>query len=168
MQEAGTWGLMASYNKINGVFASENSKTLIDILKNEWGFEGLVMSDWFGTNSIVEAGKNGLDLEMPGPTRWRGEKLLQAVKESQVPESVIDDSIRRILGVMMKTGVFDDPAKAAAPEQAINLPEHRAIASRAAAEGIVLLKNEDRLLPLQGHARRAVRVAAGAVRTAGR
>ena len=148
VQEAGTWGLMSSYNKINGVFASENHRTLTEILKNEWGFEGLVMSDWFGTNSVVEGGKNGLDLEMPGPTRWRGKQLLQAVNDGEVPESAIDDSVRRLLGVMIKTGVFDDPGRASAPEQAVDRPEHRAVARRAAAEGIVLLKNEDSLLPL--------------------
>jgi beta-glucosidase len=80
VQEAGTWSLMASYNKVNGTYASENPHLLHEILKGQWGFDGLVISDWFGTKSTVEAANGGLDLEMPGPARWMGDDLLKAVK----------------------------------------------------------------------------------------
>ena len=146
VQEAHTWSVMASYNKINGVYAAENRYTLIEILKEEWGFDGLVMSDWFGTKSTVDAANNGLDLEMPGPPVWRGEKLLQAFRDRKVSEEAIDDSVRRLLRIIIKSGAFNHPEDR--PEQAVDKPEHRALARRAAAEGIVLLKNDRNVLPL--------------------
>ncbi len=143
VEEAGVWSVMASYNKVNGTFASENSYTLQDILKGEWGFEGLVMSDWFGTKSTVDAANNGLDLEMPGPPAWRGDKLLQAVKDGRVSEAAIDDMVRRLLRIVTKVSATENTE-----EQAIDRPEHRALIREAAAEGIVLLKNERDVLPL--------------------
>src|SRR5215216_5395162 len=78
--EAGTWAVMSGYNRVNGVYAGEHRPLLTDLLKREWGFDGIVMSDWFGLRSTVAAANNGLDLEMPGPTHWRGDKLLTAVE----------------------------------------------------------------------------------------
>jgi beta-glucosidase len=146
VQEAHTWAVMASYNKINGTFASENPYTLTDILREEWGFEGLVMSDWLGTNSTAASVNAGLDLEMPGPPIWRGEKLLQAFRAGEVDEATIDRSVRRLLRIIIKSGAFDHPQDR--PEQAVDKPEHRALARQAAAEGIVLLKNARNVLPL--------------------
>ena len=83
IQEAHSWGVMSAYNKINGVYAGENEPLLIDILKREWGFDGIVMSDWFGTKSTVDAANDGLDLEMPGPAQWRGERLLAAAEAGE-------------------------------------------------------------------------------------
>ncbi|MDW8147943.1 MAG: glycoside hydrolase family 3 C-terminal domain-containing protein [Roseiflexaceae bacterium] len=146
VQEAKTWAVMAAYNRVNGVYASEHPVLLNDILKREWGFDGIVMSDWFGTKSVAEAAANGLDLEMPGPTRWRGEQLIAAVENGQVSMAAIDKSVRRMLRTIARTGAFENPEIPF--EQAIDRPEHRALIRRAAAEGIVLLKNEGGILPL--------------------
>ena len=146
VEEAGVWSVMGAYNKINGVYACENRYTLTEILKGEWGFEGIVISDWFGTKSGVDSANNGLDLEMPGPAQWMGEKLLQAVREGLVSEAVIDDKVRRLLRVVFKSGAMDDPE--ARPEAAVDRPEHRKLIREAAAEGIVLLKNARGVLPL--------------------
>lgn len=146
VQEAKTWAVMASYNKINGTFASENSYTLIDILRNEWGFEGVTMSDWYGTKSTVPSVNNGLDLEMPGPALYRGEKLLQAVADGDVSEAMVDEHVRHILCWIAKMDVSTQREE---PEQALNSPEHRALIREAATEGIVLLKNQGNVLPLK-------------------
>jgi beta-glucosidase len=146
VQEAHPWSVMASYNKVNGTYAGENPYTLTDILREEWGFEGLVMSDWLGTKSTAASVNAGLDLEMPGPPVWRGEKLLRAFRAGEVDEATIDESVRRLLGIIVKSGAFEDPADP--PERAVDKPEHRALARQAAAEGIVLLKNDGSVLPL--------------------
>jgi beta-glucosidase len=143
VKEAGVWAVMSAYNKVNGTYCSENEYTLREILKGEWGFEGIVISDWGGTYSTVDAANNGLDLEMPGPARWMGEKLLQAVQDGQVSEAAIDDKVRRLLRIV-KSGAMDHPER---PEQAIDKPEHRLLIREAAGEGIVLLKNNG-VLPL--------------------
>ncbi|HEX2864876.1 MAG TPA: glycoside hydrolase family 3 N-terminal domain-containing protein, partial [Deinococcales bacterium] len=82
VKDGDAWAIMTAYNKVNGTFAGENPWTL-GVLRGEWGFDGLVMSDWFGTHSVVEAANAGLDLEMPGPTQWRGERLVRAVREGK-------------------------------------------------------------------------------------
>lgn len=147
VQEARAWGVMAAYNRVNGVYAGEHRELLIDILKREWGFDGIVMSDWFGVKSTVEAANNGLDLEMPGPSQWRGEKLLRAVESGDVSAAAIDESARRMLRTIMRAGALERPDPE--PEQAIDRPEHRQLIRRAAAEAAVLLKNERATLPLE-------------------
>ncbi len=139
IRQAKPWAVMSSYNRVNGTHASENSYTLLDILKGEWGFSGIVMSDWWGTYS-PNVVKGGLDLEMPGPARWMGERALEAVRCGAVSESVVDDKVRRLLHTVDKAGLFAHPE--ARPEEAIDRPEHRKVAREAAAEAIVLLKNE--------------------------
>jgi beta-glucosidase len=104
------------------------------------------MSDWFGTQSTVDAANNGMDLEMPGPPRWRGERLLNAVEAGEVASDAIDEAARRMLRLILRTGAFDDPTEH--PEQAIDRPEHRALIRAVAAEGMVLLKNAGGILPL--------------------
>jgi beta-glucosidase len=127
------------------VYVSERPDLLIELLKREWSFDGVVMSDWFATHSTAEAANGGMDLEMPGPTRHRGEKLVEAVRGGQVDAEVVRESARRVLRLIGRVGAFDDPA--IADEQAIDRPEHRALIRQAGAEGIVLLKN-DGVLPL--------------------
>lgn len=157
VREAKTWAVMASYNLINGIAASEHPYFLRTILREEWGFDGVIMSDWFFSVKSTAASVNaGLDLEMPGPGQWRGEKLLQAVKDGEVAESTIDESVLRILRLLEKTGKFEQPEEE--PEQAINLPAHRALIREAAAEGIVLLKNERNALPLQRSELRSIAI----------
>ncbi|MFC1975200.1 glycoside hydrolase family 3 C-terminal domain-containing protein [Chloroflexota bacterium] len=164
VKEAQPWSIMSSYNRINGTFAGDNDYLLTDILKGEWGFEGFVVSDWFGTKSTVEAANAGLDLEMPGPAQRMGDKLLQAVKEGQVDETVIDDKVRRLLRVVIKSGAFDDPTDH--PEQAVDKPEHRRLLRQAAGEAIVLLKNEDNVLPLDPEKVKTLAVVGPNARTA--
>jgi beta-glucosidase len=145
--EARPWTIMAAYNKVNGIPASESPYLLTEILREEWGFDGVVVSDWFESVKSTSASVNaGLDLEMPSP-HWRGEKLLVAVERGEVAEATIDTSVRRLLQLLVKAGLFEHAE--AAPEQDIDLPEHRALIREAAAEGIVLLKNEQHVLPLQ-------------------
>jgi beta-glucosidase len=161
---AKTWGVMSSYNKINGVHADENAELLQGILKTEYGFDGIVMSDWTGTNSTVNAANNGLDLEMPGPTRWRGEALVKAVESGEVNLEAIDEAARRILRIVERVGAFEDPEPKT--EQAIDRPEHRALIRRAASESMVLLKNANNILPLETSKLKSIAVIGPNVKTA--
>ena len=147
VKEAAPYTVMCSYNRINGVYASENGYLLRDILKGEWGFEGLVVSDWTANHTIVDSVKNGLDLEMPGPAKYYGSLLEDAVNIWQIDETVIDDAARRVLTILFKVGKFDDPA--ALPAGSVNTPEHQSLARVVAEEAITLLKNEGSILPLQ-------------------
>jgi beta-glucosidase len=147
IREAKSWTIMASYNLVNGVAASEHPYLLTEILRDEWGYDGLVVSDWFmSVKSTAPSVNAGLDLEMPGPGVWRGDLLLQAVERDEVDEATLDTSIRRLLLLLQRTSVFEHPEEPA--EQGNDLPEHRALIREAAAEGIVLLKNEGDVLPL--------------------
>lgn len=154
VREAHVWSMMASYNLVNGVAVSEDPY-LLNLPREEWGWDGYICSDWVWSVKSTAASVNaGLDIEMPGPGIWRGAKLLAAVRNGEVPESKLDESIRRLLILLGKVGKFEHPEEA--PEQAVDLPEHRALIRRAAGEGIVLLKNERGLLPLQRESLRKV------------
>ena len=146
VKDAHVGAVMAAYNRVNGTYASEHPGLLLDLLKREWGFDGVVMSDWFATHTTALAASAGLDLEMPGPTRHRGAQLVQAVRSGEVEPEAVRESARRILRLIAKVGAFEDPT--IAPEQAIDRPEHRALIRRAGAEAVVLLKN-DGILPLE-------------------
>ena len=145
--------VMAAYNKVNGTFSSENMHLLKDILKNEWGFDGFVVSDWGATHSTIEAANNGLDIEMPGD-KFFGNALLNAVKQGQLSEKTIDEKVRRILRVMMRFGLFERPAKASP----IDYQTQSQVARRVAQAGVVLLKNEQNLLPLEVNAFKSIAV----------
>ncbi|BFZ61924.1 hypothetical protein YB2330_003002 [Saitoella coloradoensis] len=136
---------MTSYNRVNGTHADMNMY-LRGVLRERWGWNGLAMSDWGGTNSAVESVEAGLDLEMPGPARRRGQNLLDAVRSGKLEERYVDDSVRRILRLAERTGKFVDSAPK--EEKAIDRPEHRELLRQAAGEGIVLLKNDLDILPL--------------------
>ncbi len=140
-----TWGIMSSYNKVNGTYAAENHWLLTKVLREDWGYDGVVMSDWFGSRSTEPTVNAGLDLEMPGPTRDRGDKLIAAVKAGLVSEATVRERARNMLRLMARVGSLDDHR--AHQEFAEDRPEHRALIRRAGAEGAVLLKN-DGLLPL--------------------
>lgn len=145
VQEAGVWTIMSAYNRINGTYASEHDRLLIDLLKDEWDFDGLVISDWYGTYSEGVAA-SGLDLEMPGPARWMGEKAKEAVKNGEVDEGHIDDKVRRLLRTLFRTGAYERDGRA--DEHSVDRPEHRQLIRQVGGEAIVLLKNEGELLPL--------------------
>lgn len=145
VKAANPWTVMASYNKVNGTYASENRYLLTDILKGEWGYDGVAVSDWGAVHSTAPAVNAGLDLEMPGPPRYFGDKLLSAVREGLVPQTQIDDAARRIVRLMVRTGHLDGYP---APGGELCSERHQAIARRAAEESFVLLKNEGALAPL--------------------
>jgi beta-glucosidase len=145
--------LMSAYNLVNGQHCSENRHLLVDVLKNDWGFKGIVMSDWVSVYSTVDAANNGLDLEMPNPV-FLGKKLLEAVKAGTVSPSVIDDKVRRNLRVRFEAGLFDR-TPAPADETAVRTDAHRRLAETVAEESLVLLKN-DGILPLDPHALKTV------------
>ena len=141
------WAVMSSYNRVNGTYACENDHTLMEILKGEWGYKGIVMSDWFGTYDRDVPG-GGLDLEMPGKARWMSEEMVKrALDKGSLTEEMLDDKVRRLLGVLDKAGLFDRPELQ--KERGEDKPQHRKIMRAAAQEAIVLLKNEKGLLPLK-------------------
>lgn len=146
VKEAKPWTVMCSYNRINGVYASQNHYLLKEILKGEWGFEGLVVSDWGANHTIFESVQGGLDLEMPGPAKYYGRLLMEAAHNWQIEEPDIDDSARRILRIILRSGMMDKPGNQEAGSA--NTPEHQALARELAEEAITLLKNDGNFLPL--------------------
>ncbi|MDR3474835.1 MAG: glycoside hydrolase family 3 C-terminal domain-containing protein [Devosia sp.] len=148
VKKAGTWGVMSSYNRLNGTFTSEHEWLLTQVLRREWGYDGIVMSDWFGSHSTAETVNAGLDLEMPGPTRDRGQKLIDAVEAGLVTREKLAERARNMLRLLDRVGRLDGLPET--PERADDRPAHRALIRRAGAEAAVLLKN-DGLLPLDPH-----------------
>ncbi len=154
VKRGGTWGIMSSYNKLNGTFTSENPWLLDQVLRQEWHYDGVVMSDWFGSHSTAPTVNAGLDLEMPGPPRDRGEKLVAAVEAGEVSREILRARVLDVLRLMERTGALDDHSEWV--ERADDRAEHRALIRRAGAEGAVLLKNAGELLPLSGAGKLAV------------
>ncbi len=159
VQEGGARGVMAAYNSVDGIPASRDSRLLKDILKDEWGFEGIVVSDYGGVEIVSSGHKmaptpddalamclnNGLDIQLANTSS----NLLNMVKEGKISEKVLDESVRRVLKIKFQLGLFDDPF--ADPENAakvVRSPEHRALAREAAVKAMTLLKN-DGILPLK-------------------
>lgn len=135
--------VMCSYNRINGTYASENTWLLTDVLRKEWGFTGAVVSDWGAVSNRIAALKAGLDLEMPGTDGATTAEIIAAVKEGSLDPAFLDASAARIAQLQQLTALEDgDPA-------AFNTEAHHALARRAAAGSIVLLRNENNTLPLQ-------------------
>lgn len=172
VKEAGVRSVMTAYNRVNGTYMSDHGRLLSDVLKDEWAFDGVVVSDWWGTRSTVDAALAGLDLEMPGVelekflpgdpdetelpddvdgnmppvpdvSAYFGDPLREAVERGEVDESVIDAKVTRLLGLMDATGRFDDGS----PNGALDTEEHRQLARDIAINGTVLLANDD-VLPL--------------------
>jgi len=144
--EAGVWAVMSAYNRVNGTYCAEHPELLGRILKDEWGFDGVVVSDWFGAHSTVPAATAGLDIEMPGPPRWLGGTLAEAVVAGEVDMATLDGAARRILRLMARTGLLDRGLDDV-PERSEDDPGRRGVARRAAGESMVLLTN-DGILPL--------------------
>jgi beta-glucosidase len=144
---AGAGAIMCSYNKINSVYACENSMTQNFLMKGLLGFQGWIMSDWGATHSTAAAAINGLDQEMPGGNFF-GDKLASAVKSGDVPQSRLDDMVRRMLTSMFRAGIFDRN-QTGAVDANVQTPEHAQLAREAAAQGIVLLKNAGNILPFE-------------------
>jgi beta-glucosidase len=146
VKETRPWTVMCAYNRINGVYASQHAHLLNEILKDEWGFEGFVVSDWGANHEVYASLQGGLDLEMPGPAKYYGRLLMDALQRWQIDEAVIDAAVRRILRILLQSGRVDG----AVGGGAVNTPEHQALARELAEEAITLLKNDGNLLPLDG------------------
>ena len=183
VQEGGAWSIMGAYNRLNGPYCCSSKVLLTDILKNEWGFKGIAMSDWGAVHSTMDTALSGLDLEMGGTT-FMATPLLEAVKKGEVAKEIVDDKVRRILRVTMLSGIFDTPweprndAKELykQPEPAgvfgksmygnpmhqdkalLDSPANRAIALAVAREGMVLLKNDGHVLPFDRKSIRSLAV----------
>jgi beta-glucosidase len=141
---AGVWAVMAAYPKVGGVHATEHAHLLQTILRDEWGFDGVVLSDWGATHG-PEAVVAGLDLEMPGPPLGFGPRLLEAVRHGRIDEALVDRRVRALLGLLERAGRLEGSELPV--EEAIDRPEHRALIRRVGAAGTVLVRN-DGILPL--------------------
>ncbi len=144
--------VMSSYNRINGTYASEHGPLLRGVLRDDWGFDGVVVSDWYGTHTAAASLEAGLDLEMPGPARIRGEQLVAAVRSGEVGEQRVDESVRRLLALIAWTKAGGDDGS----ETTDDSGETQAVSHRAAVAGMVLLKNDGEVLPLAASSRIAV------------
>jgi len=146
VQRANTYSIMSAYNKVNGTYASESKYLLNDVLKEDWGFDGVVISDWGAVRSTKKTAEAGMDLEMPNG-KYLGEKLLTTIKNGEVEESILDDKIRGILRIMFRIGLFDETADAYGGY--INSEDKKALALETAQKSIVLLRNKNNYLPLK-------------------
>lgn len=137
--QADVVSVMSAYNRLNGTFCAEHRWLLVDLLKGEWGFDGLVISDWWGAKSERSA-EGGLDLEMPGPPVHLGPTVAERVRSGDFEESVLDDMVRRILTVAERLGVLDLDDRP--EERSEDRAEHREVLGRAARDAVVLLRND--------------------------
>ena len=142
--------VMCAYPKLNGVHCSDSKTLLTDILRTEWGFGGMVVTDWGAMNDRIEGFRAGCDLNMPGGSDYMEKDVLQAVRDGKLPESCVDDSARRVLKLVFRA------AETLSKKVVCDYEAHHALAKRAAAEGAVLLKNEGGILPLKQDAKIAV------------
>ena len=164
VQQGDAWAVMSCYNKVNGTHCAESDYLLTDILKKEFGFKGFVVSDWGSTYSTAPTVNAGMDLEMPGGPPMKAflalprateqgssggwltaDKVLAEVKAGKITEATIDDNVSRILRVIIESGLMDHPHARTAE---VDTPEEQKVAREGETEGIVLLKNQGKLLPL--------------------
>jgi len=145
VKEGGVWSVMSAYNKVNGKYCSENEHLLTDVLKKDWGFQGFVVSDWGSVHSTANAANAGLDLEMPEGVYFNKDSLMKAINEKKVTEEVINDKIRRLLRVMFTAGLFE--RKEIIDTTVLHCEAHKKLALKSAQEAVVMLKNNDNILP---------------------
>ncbi len=150
VREAKPWTVMSSYNKLNGTYTSESAELLRGVLRDDWGFDGLVMTDWFGGKDAVAQMKAGNELLMPGTARQQ-KALLEALASGALKEEVLDRNVERILGYVQRTPAFKHQPHSDAPD----LEAHARVDREAAAQGMVLLRNQG-VLPLQAGAKLAL------------
>jgi len=146
VQEGHAWSVMASYNRVGGYYATANQYLLTDVLRKDWGWDGLVMSDWGAVHETAGVVSAGNDLEMPGGAYLTHDKVARALKSGRITQAEIDDSVRRILRTVIRVGLLDGPRT---PDHSVvNSPQHQRLAYEAACSGMVLLKNAGGILPL--------------------
>ena len=150
VKEAQPWTVMCAYNRLNGTYCSENEQLLTRILRDKWGFQGLVMSDWGAVNQRVKGLQAGLDLEMPGGKYENEEKIVNAVQTGELKEEILDRGVERVLK-LVDAGIRNKKDNFRYDEKS-----HHALARKAASECIVLLKNENAVLPLKADQKIAV------------
>lgn len=150
VKKAQPWTLMCSYNRINGTYASDHKFLMTDVLRDEWGFEGLVMTDWGAMNDRVEAVLAGLDLEMPASNGVNDAKIVAAVQAGKLTEADVDKLAVRMTEMLLKSQAAQKPG------YRFDVEQHHQLARKAAAESCVLLKNSDSMLPLKAGAKLAV------------
>src|SRR4051794_4016103 len=158
VKEARPWTVMCAYNKLNGTYASEHHWLLTEVLRDEWGFDGLVMSDWGAVHDRVAAVASGLDLEMPPNLGVSDAAIVAAVRAGELDEQLLDQAVARVLALVDRAP--------SSPGAAFDEDAHHALARAAAAECAVLLKNDDALLPLQPAAGDTIAVIGEFARTA--
>ncbi|MDA9111400.1 glycoside hydrolase family 3 C-terminal domain-containing protein [Flavicella sp.] len=157
VMEAGVWSIMGAYNKFRGQYACHNELLLNKILKSDWGFDGVVISDWSGTHNTLEAALYGLDLEMGTGTDGLGtttdnhyehyylaKPFLNALKSGEIATAHVDDKVRRILRLMLRTNLNPDK-----PLGSLNTKKHQKVARKVGTQGMVLLKNKNNFFPIQ-------------------
>lgn len=154
VKEAGVMAVMTGYNRVDGTFMADHERLVNRVLRAEWGFDGLVMSDWFAALDTVQGVLAGCDLEMPGTPRARGDKLVAAVNEGRLSAAAVRTCAERVLRFAHRLGRWDDPVLS--PERADDLPEHRALIRHLGSDGAVLLKNDAATLPLAPQAGQTV------------
>ncbi|MFI6767962.1 beta-glucosidase [Streptomyces sp. NPDC050355] len=160
VEEARPWGIMTAYNQVNGSTMTEHRSLVHDVLRGEWGFDGVNVSDWTAARDTVRALRGGLDVAMPGPRTVFGAPLAEAVRAGQVAEAEVDDAVRRVLLLAARTGCLDGVPAAVDPADVPRGIDGRALAREVARRGFVLLRNE----PVGG-ARRALPIDPAAVRS---
>jgi beta-glucosidase len=138
--------VMAAYNKLNGTHCAENKQLLTDILRDEWGFNGAVMSDWWAVHSTAATVNSGDDLEMPSGNFLTKEKLADSLTKGEITQAQIDSNVKQLLRLIVQSGGLDSAPKTT--PSIVGGEDHVKLAYQAACEGIVLLKNEDSLLPI--------------------
>ncbi|MDR0846283.1 MAG: glycoside hydrolase family 3 C-terminal domain-containing protein [Lactobacillales bacterium] len=149
VKEANPWTVMSSYNKLNGEYTTESHRLLTEILRDEWGFDGVVISDWTAVNDRVEGVRAGLDLEMPNSGNFLDKIVARAVRNGELEEVALDACVQRLVELALKSA-------ANIVEKTFDVEEHNAISRKIATESAVLLKNEDNILPLKNGAKIAV------------
>lgn len=148
VKKSNPWTVMTSFSHLDGVHASAHKYLLEDVLRGQWGFDGLLLSDWSGTYSVAPALEAGLDLEMPGPPIQRTFKnMTKALDSGELSEKTLDKRVRAVLDLLKKTGKFESPE--IAEEIALDLPYNRELIRKTGADGMVLLKNDRNVLPIK-------------------
>ena len=155
VKEGKSKAIMSSYNRINGIYANENKHLLTDILREEWGFDGMVVSDWGGNNDPVKAVEAGANLEMPNCGYGSAREIVKAVKDGTLSESVLDERVCELVKVIMDLKEHKNTGRGE-KHSGFNREEHHRLAKRAAAASMVLLKNEASILPLDSNKKLAI------------
>lgn len=155
VKEGKSKAIMSSYNRVNGTYANENKHLLTDILRNEWGFDGMVVSDWGGNNDAVKAVEAGANLEMPNCGYGSACEIVKAVKDGTLSESVLNERVCELVKVIMDLKEHKNTGRNE-KHSGFNREEHHRLAKRAAAESMVLLKNEASILPLDRNKKLAI------------